>query len=242
MVKIDTSPIEMLAQASRREIGARRRTAARRPRRCSSLRAAVHSMISSSRKNGIGEQHRVAHLRRQYVRANSPRRHLRGKSTIAEKSGPLQEAQDVVAPGAAHVGVEVVDHRVLLVDDQRGAVVGTVGPPDRFACRTRGVRRVPRSSSSACAAAARPPRRSCGRPVRTSGPCAPATEIAPHERQFGGVGGVQAQQPQHRGGEVEAVQVAPVRRRGGRRRTRSTASGSRGRWPPPCPWILPRPR
>src|SRR5262245_40643896 len=101
----------------------------------SSLRAAVHSRISSTRKNGI---------------ANSTGSRIGGGSTSRKPTftgylstttppdrksiGTLcsPEVQHLVTPRRPHFPVQVIDHRIVAIDHQRGAVTRTVGPPFGF--------------------------------------------------------------------------------------------------------------
>src|SRR3954469_6060255 len=96
-----------------------------------SLRAAVHSMIRNSRKNG------TAYITGSCSNGGSTSENVFARSTTTPPStslagAPLAEAEHLTAPRRPNVQVDVVDDRVVPIDHQAGPVGPLIRQPFRL--------------------------------------------------------------------------------------------------------------
>ena len=199
----------MLAHASRRQVGPGRRPV-----------AASSSVRELARGRPLDDQQQQEERDRRTApgRASAAAARLAclcpvhgdtsGGSLAMLTAGRYRKLSTSVAPGGADVGVDVVDDGVLPVDQQRWRgrrlLVGRPAP-----ARRAGRRAWPASRSSAQRArTALETTRPVFRPPSLNvGSLGPATRLPQTNGNSVACAAAMPQQPQHRGGEVEAVQV-----------------------------------
>ena len=158
---------------------------------CASLRAAAHSMISSSRKNGTANITGIVHQRRQHVRECLCQVH--GDTSATSLAGaPLPEAEHLTAPCGPDVQVDVVDDASCRSMIRHARSASLIRRPLRFAGQPDWAWPRRRSSASAARIRAETAAPVFRPPSLNVGVLGAGDQIAPDIGQFGGMGGADA--------------------------------------------------